>query len=132
MFLTASDSELVGGCYTLPPELRNLYEVIWVDTPRGLYLDVEFKRDLNRDVSEDTVISTLKTIFVEAINMLIPGVNSSLCSIVDLVATTERKMSHLIMFLTASDSEFVGWYYTLPPELRNLYEVIRVDTPRRL
>ena len=100
VFLTADDSEFVGWYYTLPPELRNLYEVIRVDTPCRLYLDVEYNLDLNRALSEDTVMSTLKMVFVEAINKLIPGVNITQCDIVDLVATTARKMSHHLIFHT--------------------------------
>ena len=92
-FITALLDQLVEWYFALAPELRHLYEVIPYDNPCCLYFDIEYKISLNPQLSENVVMQTLKLVIMKAVAQYL-GIEITEGSIVDLVATTDTKMSH--------------------------------------
>ena len=92
-FLTGLLDQFVAYYYALTPILRHHYEVIPYDNTCRLYFDVEYKRALNTELDEEEIMTILKSGIICAVAQFL-GAEINETNIVDLVATTDQKMSH--------------------------------------
>ena len=101
-FLTGLLDQFVAYYYALTPILRHHYEVIPYDNTCRLYFDVEYKRAFNTELDEEEIMTILKSGIICAVAQFL-GAEINETNIVDLVATTDQKMSHhLIVHIPAS------------------------------
>jgi len=92
------------------PKNRHSYEVIVESQPCKLYFDIEFKKNLNKDVNSEDLMVKFKDILVKHLGKTFSA-NLSDDDIIDLDSSTEEKFSrHLIVDLVFVNNHAVGNY----------------------